>query len=138
VRHQRRTRISIAELEETGEPAGIYTRVLIPQTLRTKHVEAIGAVFAGKIRRQQFPRLRPPPAHPHEAETCFQQALAVVCRQHAKSLELCAVLSLGRLWQQGRQDEACDVLAPICGWFIKGFDTAALREAAALLKTLSN
>ncbi len=51
-------------------------------------------------------------------------------RQQAKSLELRAVMSLGRLWQrQGKRDEARQLLAEIYGWFTEGFDTAGLKEA---------
>ena len=38
--------------------------------------------------------------HQVEAEACFHQALDVARRQQAKSLELRAAMSLGRLWQQ--------------------------------------
>jgi predicted ATPase len=73
----------------------------------------------------------------HQAETCFLQALDVARRQQAKSLELRAAMSLGRLWQQrGQRAEAYEVLAPIYGWFTEGFDTADLQEARALLKEL--
>jgi predicted ATPase len=73
-----------------------------------------------------------------EAETCFQQALDVARRQEAKSLELRATMSLARLWQQqGKRTEAYDLLAPIYGWFTKGFDTADLQEAKALLEALT-
>ena len=45
-----------------------------------------------------------------------------------------AALSLSRLWQQqGKRDEARELLAPIYGWFTEGFDTADLQEAEALL-----
>jgi len=47
-------------------------------------------------------------------------------------------MSLGRLWQQqGKQDEARELLAPIYDWFAEGFDTADLQEAKALLETLA-
>jgi len=73
-----------------------------------------------------------------EAETCFQRALDVARRQEAKSLELRAAMSLARLWQQqGKRAEAYDLLAPIYGWFIEGFDTADLQEARALLEALA-
>jgi predicted ATPase len=69
-----------------------------------------------------------------QAEACFQQALAIARRQHAKSWELRAALSLARLWQrQGKRAEAYEILAPIYGWFTEGFDTADLQEAKALL-----
>jgi class 3 adenylate cyclase/predicted ATPase len=80
--------------------------------------------------------LQESPAHQKEAEEQFQQALAVARRQQAKSLELRAAMSLGRLWQrQGKRAEAHELLAPIYGWFSEGFDTADLQEAKALLAT---
>jgi predicted ATPase len=46
-------------------------------------------------------------------------------------------MSLARLWQhQGKRAEARELLAPIYGWFTKGFDTADLQDAKALLDTL--
>jgi predicted ATPase len=70
-----------------------------------------------------------------QAEACFQQALTIARRQHAKSWELRAALSLSRLWQQqGKRDEAHQLLAPIYGWFTEGFDTADLQEAKVLLE----
>ena len=74
-----------------------------------------------------------------QAEACFQQALTVARRQEAKSLELRAAMSLGRLWQQqGKRDNARALLAPIYDWFSEGFDTADLQEARALLEELGH
>ena len=73
-----------------------------------------------------------------EAETCFQQALALARRQQAKSLELRAAMSLARLWQrQGKRAAAHELLAPLYGWFTEGFDTADLQDARALLDELA-
>lgn len=73
-----------------------------------------------------------------EPEACFHKALEVARRQQAKSLELRAVTSLSRLWQQqGKRGEAQQMLAEIYGWFTEGFDTADLKEAKALLEDLS-
>ena len=73
-----------------------------------------------------------------EAEACFLRAVDIARRQEAKSLELQAVLKLGRLWQQqGRRDEARELLAEAYGWFTEGFDTADLKEAKALLEELA-
>jgi len=72
-----------------------------------------------------------------EGQIALKQALRVARRQQAKAYELRAATSLARLWgEQGRRAEACDLLAPIHGWFTEGFDTADLREAAALLSEL--
>jgi predicted ATPase len=47
-------------------------------------------------------------------------------------------MSLARLWQQqGKHQEAHDLLAPIYAWFTEGFDTADLEEAKTLLEALS-
>jgi len=73
-----------------------------------------------------------------EAEGCFHQALTVARQQQAKSLELRAATSLSRLWQQqGKRDEARELLAPVYGWFTEGFDTADLQEARMLLEELA-
>jgi predicted ATPase len=69
-----------------------------------------------------------------QAQACFQTALDIARRQQAKSWELRAAMSLCRLWQQqGKHQEAHDLLTPIYGWFTEGFDTADLQEAKALL-----
>jgi predicted ATPase len=73
-----------------------------------------------------------------EAETWLQRALDVARRQEAKSLELRAAMSLSRLWQQqGKRQEAHDLLAEVYAWFTEGFDTADLQEAKALLEELT-
>ena len=82
--------------------------------------------------------LRQPGTPQAEAETWLQRALDVARRQEAKSLELRAAMSLSRLWQQqGKRQEAYDLLAPIYHWFTEGFDTADLQEAKALLEALT-
>jgi predicted ATPase len=73
-----------------------------------------------------------------EAETCFHQALDIARRQQARSLELRAAVSLGRLWQhQGKGAAAHELLVAIYGWFSEGFETADLREAKTLLEALA-
>jgi predicted ATPase len=65
-------------------------------------------------------------------------AIEIARRQQAKSLELRAVMSLSRLWQQqGKKEEAHERLSEIYGWFTEGFDTADLKDAKALLEELS-
>jgi class 3 adenylate cyclase/predicted ATPase len=73
------------------------------------------------------------------AEECFWKAIEIARKQSAKSLELRAVMSLSRLWQQqGKKKEAHDMLAEVYIWFTEGFDTADLQEAKALLGELSH
>jgi predicted ATPase len=46
-------------------------------------------------------------------------------------------MSMARRWRdQGKRDEARDLLAPVYGWFTEGFDTPVLMEAKALLGEL--
>jgi predicted ATPase len=46
-------------------------------------------------------------------------------------------ISLAYLWRdQGKRDEARELLAPVYGWFTEGFDTRDLKEAKALLEEL--
>ena len=92
---------------------------------------------AGRYRSQGELLLLLPDPDLHQAETCFQHALAVARCQQAKSLELRVAMSLSQLWQrQGKWNDARKLLAPIYGWFTGGFDTADLQEAKALLKAL--
>jgi hypothetical protein len=73
-----------------------------------------------------------------EPEACFLKAIDIARRQQAKSLELRAIVSLARLWQQqGKQREARDTLFNIYTWFTEGFDTKDLQEAKALLAELA-
>jgi predicted ATPase len=72
-----------------------------------------------------------------EAETCFHHALDIARSQQAKSFELRTATSLARLWhQQGKRQEAHNLLAPVYEWFTEGFDTADLKDAKALLEVL--
>jgi predicted ATPase len=73
-----------------------------------------------------------------KAEAYFERALAIARAQQAKSWELRAAMSLARLWRdQGRRDEARQLLAPVYGWFTEGFDTLDLKQAKALLDELA-
>jgi predicted ATPase len=46
-------------------------------------------------------------------------------------------MSMARLRRdQGKRDEARELLAPIYGWFTEGFDTLDLSDAKALLNEL--
>jgi predicted ATPase len=74
-----------------------------------------------------------------KAEAYFEHALMVARKQQAKSWELRAAMSMARLWRdQGRQDEARDLLARVYGWFTEGFDTLDLKEAKALIHVFAS
>ena len=93
--------------------------------LGSRAVSAQGGVAAGTVARSKHA----------EAEACFHQALDIARHQQAKSLELRAAMSLGRLWQrQGKTEQARQLLAEVYAWFTEGFDTTDLQEAKALLE----
>jgi len=74
-----------------------------------------------------------------KAQAYFQRALGVARAQQAKSWELRVAMSMARLWRdQGKRDEAHDLLAPVYGWFTEGFDTLDLKEARALLEQVAS
>jgi predicted ATPase len=69
-----------------------------------------------------------------EAERCFHHALEIARSQQAKSFELRTATSLAKLWQQqGKRQEAHDLLEPVYNWFTEGFETADLKDAKVLL-----
>jgi predicted ATPase len=77
------------------------------------------------------------PCTPHDmagAEACFHQAIAIACRQSAKSLVFRATLNLARLWQQqGKMEIARQTLAGVLEAIEEGRDTADWRQAEELL-----
>jgi predicted ATPase len=83
--------------------------------------------------------LKSPVPDAAKAQAYFNRALAVARQQQTKSWELRAATSMARLWRdQGKREEARELLAPVYGWFTEGFDTLDLKEAKALLDELSS
>jgi predicted ATPase len=81
--------------------------------------------------------LKTPAPDMAKAQAYFQRALDAARAQQAKSWELRAAMSMARLWRdQGKPQQARELLAPVYGWFTEGFDTLELKEAKALLKEL--
>jgi predicted ATPase len=71
-------------------------------------------------------------------QAAFAEALRSARRRQMKAYELRAATDLARLLgEQGRREEARELLAPLYGWFTEGFDTADLKKAAVLLAELS-
>ena len=78
-----------------------------------------------------------PESDAQKAEAYFERALAIAREQQAKSWELRAAMSMARLWRdQGKRQQAHELLAPVYSWFTEGFDTLDLKEAKALLDDL--
>jgi predicted ATPase len=125
----------LAELYQyTGQPeTGLHT-LAVAMTADTE--ERLDAAERYGIQGELLLLLPCPDVY--QAESCFQQALAIAHHQQAKMPELRAALCLSRLWQQqGKRAEAYALLAPIYGWFTEGFDTADLQEAKALLEAVA-
>jgi class 3 adenylate cyclase/tetratricopeptide (TPR) repeat protein len=79
------------------------------------------------------------PGNVAEAERCLRTAIAVARRQGARLYELRATVSLAWLLkQQGKADEARQMLSEIYNLFTEGFDTADLKDAKALLEELGS
>jgi class 3 adenylate cyclase/tetratricopeptide (TPR) repeat protein len=72
------------------------------------------------------------------AEADFLDAITVAQRMSAKAWELRATMSMARLWRdQGKRQQAHDLLAPVYGSFTEGFDTPVVQDARALLDQLA-
>jgi predicted ATPase len=73
------------------------------------------------------------------AAASLRTAIEVAASQCAKGPQLRAATSLARLWSdQGKRNEARELLAPVYGWFTEGFDTPDLREAKSMLDELAS
>jgi predicted ATPase len=71
------------------------------------------------------------------AERNYRNAMEIARRQGARFYELRAATSMARLWcDQGKREQARELLAPVYGWFTEGFNTYYLKEAKALLDQL--
>ena len=82
--------------------------------------------------------LKSPHPDAAKAEPYFERALVIARQQQAKSWELRAAMSMARLWRdQGKPQQARELLAPVYGWFTEGFDTLDLKDAKALLEELA-
>jgi predicted ATPase len=125
----RRVAAKLGKLEDAWRCIGEAMTAI--ETTKEKWFEAEVRRTAGEIALMSR---RPDTA---KTEVYFEHALAVARAQQAKSWELRAAMSMARLWRdQGKRDEARELLAPVYGWFIEGFDTCDLKEAKALLDGL--
>jgi predicted ATPase len=76
---------------------------------------------------------------PDAAKAYFERALSVARAQQAKSWQLRSAMSMARMCRdQGKYQQARDLLAPVYGWFTEGFDTLDLKEAKSLLHELTS
>jgi predicted ATPase len=107
----------------------IHEAITVVETTKESWCEAEVYRMAGEI------ALMSPEPDMAKAEGYFDRALTIARRQQAKSWELRAAMSMARLWRdQGKRQQARDLLAPVYGWFTEGFDTLDLKQAKALLE----
>ena len=129
----------------------LYRAILAEAELRAGNLEEAAAVLnqgertadewwrAGYLRLRGDLLLRGPGDDRAAAERLYREAISVAAGQQAKSLELRAATSLALLLRdEGKRDEARNLLAPVYGWFTEGFDTLDLKEAKALLDVLAS
>jgi tetratricopeptide (TPR) repeat protein len=117
-----------------GQPVeGLNSLAEAAQIIETTE-ERVGEAWLHQLRGDLLNAMGDPAA----AERSYHQALAVAERQSAKPFELRASISLARLWRdQGKRNEARNLLAPVYNWFTEGFDTPVLQDAKALLDELA-
>jgi hypothetical protein len=95
------------------------------------------------LRLKQFCEVRRSSGN-YNAQSCVYQGRVITVYHSSQDFRSPALLirnSLkeARLWRdQGKRDEARDLLAPVYGWFTDGFDTLDLKEAKALLGELAS
>jgi predicted ATPase len=103
------------------------------ETTKERWFEAEANRIAGQI------VLLSPELNAVKAQEYFERALEIAREQQAKSWELRAAMSMARLWRdQGKRQQARELVAPIYGWFTEGFGTPDLKEAKALLEALAS
>ncbi len=98
--------------------------------------DATGRSWEAELHRQRAEMiLRVNPSKVAEAESFLKTAVEIAKRQNAKTLELRATTSLAELWQQqGKVDEARNLLEPAYRWFEEGAGTADLKRARDVLE----
>jgi predicted ATPase len=128
--HLARAHTELGKFEDAWRSIG--EAITTVETTKERWCEAEVYRTAGEI------TLLAPERDTAKAEAHFKCALEVARAQQAKSWELRAAMSMARLRRdQGKWDEARDLLAPVYNWFTEGFDTRDLKEAKALLDALT-
>jgi predicted ATPase len=73
-----------------------------------------------------------------KVEAHFEHAFAVAHRQHVKSCELRAAISMARLWRaQGKERQARDLLSAVYSSFTEGFATLDLKPSTSARNCLN-
>jgi predicted ATPase len=119
---------SLGKLEEGLEAMAEARRVI--EATGTRGFEAHVDRVKGELHRAD--------GDPDAAVDWLQRAMATARRQQARLSELRAAISLADLWrEQGKRNQAHDLVAPLYAWFTEGLQSADLRAAAVLLDQLA-
>jgi len=128
-----------AALAEARFDAGRVTDALaiVDRALNTGGGPASG-LYVPEIHRLRGVFLKSLGSPVEEVERALSTALEIADEQGAFLLKLRAAISLARLWRdQGKVQQARELLAPVYGWFTEGFDTRDLKNAKELLDELA-
>ena len=128
-----------AALAEARFDAGRATDALalVDRAVNTGEGPASG-LYVSEVHRLRGLFLKSLGSPVEEVERALHTALQIADEQGALLLKLRAAMSLARLWRdEGKPQQARELLAPVYGRFMEGFDTLDLKEAKALLEELA-
>ena len=128
----------LAELElSSGQTEASFATLNAQLALIEQTGQRSFEAAAHRLRGELMFKLNPPDVA--AAEQVFTKSIVIARNQQTPIFELRAAMSMARLWRdQGKREEARELLAPVYGWFTEGFDTRDLKEAKALLDTLTS
>jgi adenylate cyclase len=126
----------LAEIEAQGDAEGALTRIEEAVALAGETAEHWSDAFLQRLRGEIL--LKRDPTNTALAEDALLTAVALAQQQKARSFELCAALSLAKLYQSnGRPADAHAVLAPGLEGFSPTAELPEIEEAQALLAALA-
>ncbi|MFU8773328.1 MAG: hypothetical protein ACNA8H_13030 [Anaerolineales bacterium] len=112
---------------------------LLAESVSSVHQDQEGALGAEFYRLAGDLLLAVSPENAAEAEKNYQHALEISREQGARLLELRVSTRLCRLWlEQGKLDQAYQMLSQAYQALTEGFDLADLIEAKALLDAIEH
>jgi predicted ATPase/DNA-binding winged helix-turn-helix (wHTH) protein len=122
-------------LAASGQFAEAIT--LIDETFRLIEAKGDTSYIPELLRLKGSTHLAMPKPRVEDAEMCFMQSLELSRAHGSRAWELRTATDLAALWaDQGRIDDARTLLLPVFEQFTEGSDTADLKAAERLLKTL--